>query len=196
MCACRSPVRCCNAIATSSDAIVAARPEMKLRQETLFGASVSLRRTLDTPNGWSSTSLVCCNAELYTVPADGDWLHLTESIPVRDVAIGSDCPPDLPLNAHRRLEDGCSPALQGHRFWGIAKPPSNTTCTVIEERSARSGARPLHLGAGPKYLPGFVNISATSLTARSSRAGRHGPSLASNSADSIYSTHIRALLSG
>lgn len=53
------------------------------------------------------------------------------------------------------------------------------------------GTRHLHLGCGPKYLPGFVNIDANPRQRLDLWLDvRNGLPFPSNSVDSVYSTHM------
>lgn len=77
-------------------------------------------------------------------------------------------------------------------FWGIAKatlPNYLLRRYVLPWRS--NGAVHLHLGCGPKYLQGFVNIDANPINKIDVWLDvRNGLPFLSNSADSIYSTHM------
>ena len=78
-------------------------------------------------------------------------------------------------------------------FWGIAKAtlPNYYLRRYVMSAGPRSGARHLHLGCGPKYLPGFVNIDGNLFNKLDLWLDvRNGLPFASNSADSIYSTHM------
>ena len=58
-------------------------------------------------------------------------------------------------------------------------------------RSVNGHRLDLHLGCGPKYLPGFVNIDANPMHKTDIWLDiRCGLPFASNSVDSIYSTHM------
>src|SRR6185437_10267652 len=58
-------------------------------------------------------------------------------------------------------------------------------------RSVNGHRLDLHLGCGPKYLPGFVNIDANPMHKTDILLDiRCGLPFASNSVDSIYSTHM------
>ena len=78
-------------------------------------------------------------------------------------------------------------------FWGIAKatlPNYYLRRYVAGPRSVK-GARHLHLGCGPKYLPGFVNVDANLFNKLDLWLDvRNGLPFPSNSVDSIYSTHM------
>ena len=78
-------------------------------------------------------------------------------------------------------------------FWGIAKatlPNYYLRRYVASPRSA-NGARHLHLGCGPKYLFGFVNVDANLFNELDLWLDvRNGLPFAANSVDSIYSTHM------
>lgn len=78
-------------------------------------------------------------------------------------------------------------------FWGISKatiPNYLLHRYVLGGRSA-GGPRHLHLGCGPKYLPGFVNIDGNLFNKLDVWLDvRNGLPFPSNSVDSIYSTHM------
>jgi predicted SAM-dependent methyltransferase len=77
-------------------------------------------------------------------------------------------------------------------FWGIAKatlPNYFVRRYVLPVRSR--GATHVHLGCGPKYLQGFVNVDANLFNQIDLWIDvRNGLPFPSNSADSIYSTHM------
>ena len=78
-------------------------------------------------------------------------------------------------------------------FWGIAKAtaPNYFLRRYVMSPSPRNGARHLHLGCGPKYLPGFLNLTEILLTRLTCGCDvRNGLPFPSNSVDSIYSTHM------
>lgn len=78
-------------------------------------------------------------------------------------------------------------------FWGISKatiPNYLLHRYVLGGRSA-GGPCHLHLGCGPKYLPGFVNIDGNLFNRLDLWLDvRNGLPFPSNSVDSIYSTHM------
>jgi predicted SAM-dependent methyltransferase len=78
-------------------------------------------------------------------------------------------------------------------FWGIAKatlPNYLVRRYVVPNRKA-NGARHLHLGCGPKYLPGFLNIDGNPFNKIDLWLDvRNGLPFSSDSVDSIYSTHM------
>jgi predicted SAM-dependent methyltransferase len=77
-------------------------------------------------------------------------------------------------------------------FWGIAKAtlPNYLLRRYLLPRNSSSAAH-LHLGCGPKYLPGFVNIDANLFNKIDLWLDvRNGLPFPSNSVDSIYSTHM------
>lgn len=77
-------------------------------------------------------------------------------------------------------------------FWGIAKatfPNYLLRRYVLPKRL--NGATHLHLGCGPKYLPGFVNIDGNLFSKIDLWLDvRNGLPFGPNSIDSIYSTHM------
>jgi len=77
-------------------------------------------------------------------------------------------------------------------FWGIAKatlPNYWLRRYVLPKRL--NGAAHLHLGCGPKYLPGFVNIDGNLFSKIDLWLDvRNGLPFGANSVDSIYSTHM------
>jgi predicted SAM-dependent methyltransferase len=78
-------------------------------------------------------------------------------------------------------------------FWGIAKAtlPNYYLRRYVWSPRSVNGTRHLHLGCGPKYLPGFVNVDANLLNKLDLWLDvRNGLSFASGSVDSIYSTHM------
>ena len=78
-------------------------------------------------------------------------------------------------------------------FWGIFKaslPNYFLRRYVINGRPTK-GARHLHLGCGPKYLSGFVNIDGNLFNQIDVWLDvRNGLPFPANSVDSIYSTHM------
>jgi len=77
-------------------------------------------------------------------------------------------------------------------FWGIAKAtfPNYMLHRYLLRRSG-GGAAHLHLGCGTKYLPGFVNVDGNPFNKLDLWLDvRNGLPFASNSVDSIYSTHM------
>ena len=78
-------------------------------------------------------------------------------------------------------------------FWGIAKAtvPNYLLRRYLTRAQPANGARHLHLGCGPKYLPGFLNIDGNLFNKIDVWLdARNGLPFSSNSADSIYSTHM------
>jgi hypothetical protein len=62
---------------------------------------------------------------------------------------------------------------------------------VIHPKSRNGSGLHLHLGCGPKYLQGFVNIDANPLRKIDLWLDvRNGLPFRSDSVDSIYSTHV------
>jgi predicted SAM-dependent methyltransferase len=77
-------------------------------------------------------------------------------------------------------------------FWGIAKAtlPNYLVRRYVLPQHSR-GAIHVHLGCGPKYLPGFVNVDANLFNKIDLWLDvRNGLPFPSNSVDSIYSTHM------
>ncbi len=77
-------------------------------------------------------------------------------------------------------------------FWGISKAtlPNYLVHRYLLGRPA-NGAMHLHLGCGPKYLSGFVNIDGNLFNKLDLWLDvRNGLPFPSNSVDSIYSTHM------
>ena len=77
-------------------------------------------------------------------------------------------------------------------FWGIAKAtlPNYLVRRYMLARHS-SGATHVHLGCGPKYLEGFVNVDANLFNKIDLWLDvRNGLPFPSNSVDSIYSTHM------
>lgn len=87
---------------------------------------------------------------------------------------------------HQRYKDLC--------FLGLAKatlPNYWVRKCVYAVRPRNGKALHLHLGCGPKYLPGFVNIDANPRHKLDLWLDvRCGLPYAANSVDSIYSTHM------
>jgi predicted SAM-dependent methyltransferase len=78
-------------------------------------------------------------------------------------------------------------------FWGIAQAtlPNYFLRRYLINPHSANGARHLHLGCGPKYLPGFVNIDGNLFHKIDLWLDvRNGLPFPSNSVDSIYSTHM------
>ncbi len=78
-------------------------------------------------------------------------------------------------------------------FWGISKAtlPNYLLHRYVFGARSTNGARHLHLGCGPKYLPGFVNIDGNLFNKLDLWLDvRNGLPFPSNSVDSIYSTHM------
>jgi len=78
-------------------------------------------------------------------------------------------------------------------FWGIAKAtlPNYFLRRYVMSSRPASGARHLHLGCGPKYLPGFLNIDGNLFNKIDLWLDvRNGLPFPSNTVDSIYSTHM------
>lgn len=76
-------------------------------------------------------------------------------------------------------------------FWGLAKAtfPNYLLRRYVLPR--RACATHLHLGCGPKYLHGFVNIDANLFNRIDLWLDvRNGLPFSANSVDSIYSTHM------
>jgi predicted SAM-dependent methyltransferase len=77
-------------------------------------------------------------------------------------------------------------------FWGIAKAtlPNYFVRRYVLPVRCR-GAIHLHLGCGPKYLQGFINVDGNFFSKIDLWMDvRNGLPFASNSVDSIYSTHM------
>lgn len=77
-------------------------------------------------------------------------------------------------------------------FWGIAKAtlPNYYLRRYLLRARAGGSAKNLHLGCGPKYLAGFVNVDANPFNKIDLWLDvRNGLPFPSNFADSIYSTH-------
>jgi predicted SAM-dependent methyltransferase len=76
-------------------------------------------------------------------------------------------------------------------FWGIAKATlPNYYLRRFVLRARPGGSKNLHLGCGPKYLPGFVNVDANPFNKIDLWLDvRNGLPFPTNFADSIYSTH-------
>ena len=78
-------------------------------------------------------------------------------------------------------------------FWGIAKAtlPNYFLRRYLTSALSANGARHLHLGCGPKYLPGFLNIDGNLFNKIDLWLDvRNGLPFPSNTVDSIYSTHM------
>ncbi|HEY7095988.1 MAG TPA: methyltransferase domain-containing protein [Terriglobales bacterium] len=78
-------------------------------------------------------------------------------------------------------------------FWSISKAtlPNHFARRFLWRARAREGAVLLHLGCGPKYLEGFLNIDANPLVKTDLWLDvRNGLPFASESVDSIYATHM------
>ncbi len=78
-------------------------------------------------------------------------------------------------------------------FWGIAKAtfPNYLLRRYLRPTHSRKGASNLHLGCGPKYLPGFLNVDGNPFNKIDLWLDvRNGLPFPSNSVDSIYSTHM------
>jgi predicted SAM-dependent methyltransferase len=78
-------------------------------------------------------------------------------------------------------------------FWGIAKAtlPNYFLRRYVMSARPQNGARHLHLGCGPNYLPGFLNIDGNFFYKLDLWLDvRNGLPFPSNSVDSIYSTHM------
>ena len=77
-------------------------------------------------------------------------------------------------------------------FWGIAKAtlPNYLVRRYVLTRHSRDATH-VHLGCGPKYLQGFINIDANLFNKIDLWLDvRNGLPFPSNSVDSIYSTHM------
>jgi predicted SAM-dependent methyltransferase len=77
-------------------------------------------------------------------------------------------------------------------FWGIAKAtlPNYVLHRYLLRRPGRNAIH-LHLGCGPRYLPGFVNIDGNLFNKLDLWLDvRNGLPFSSNSVDSVYSTHM------
>ena len=78
-------------------------------------------------------------------------------------------------------------------FWGIAKAtlPNYYMRRYVTGVRSGNGTRHLHLGCGPKYLPGFVNVDANLFNKLDVWLDvRNGLPFPASSVDSIYSTHM------
>ena len=78
-------------------------------------------------------------------------------------------------------------------FWGISKAtfPNYVLRRYLASSGSAIGQRHLHLGCGPKYLPGFVNIDGNPFHKVDLWLDvRNGLPFPSNSVDSIYCTHM------
>jgi SAM-dependent methyltransferase len=87
---------------------------------------------------------------------------------------------------HQRYKDVCFLAISKAALPNYWVRKCRYAVWPIEGRSVH-----LHLGCGPKYLPGFVNIDANPLRKIDMWLDvRSGLPFASQSVDSIYSTHM------
>jgi predicted SAM-dependent methyltransferase len=78
-------------------------------------------------------------------------------------------------------------------FWGIAQAtlPNHWARKFLGGVRPSNGPLHLHLGCGPKYLKGFVNVDANPFNKIELWLDvRNGLPFPENSADSIYSTHM------
>jgi SAM-dependent methyltransferase len=78
-------------------------------------------------------------------------------------------------------------------FWCIAKAtlPNYLLRRYVISPHLASDARHLHLGCGPRYLPGFLNIDGNLFNEIDLWLDvRNGLPFPSNTVDSIYSTHM------
>lgn len=77
-------------------------------------------------------------------------------------------------------------------FWGISKAAlPNYLIRRYLWRAAHSKSVHLHLGCGPKYIEGFINIDANPFARIDLWLDvRNGLPFPANSADSIYATHM------
>ena len=76
-------------------------------------------------------------------------------------------------------------------FWGISKATFPNYLVHRYLGRSPNGAMHLHLGCGTKYLPGFLNIDGNLFNRLDLWLDvRNGLPFPSNSADSIYSTHM------
>jgi predicted SAM-dependent methyltransferase len=78
-------------------------------------------------------------------------------------------------------------------FWGIAKAtlPNFLLHRYLLRGRSNNGSLHLHLGCGPKYLAGFMNIDGNPFRKCDLWVDlRNGIPFASNSVTSIYSTHM------
>jgi predicted SAM-dependent methyltransferase len=78
-------------------------------------------------------------------------------------------------------------------FWGIARAtlPNHWVHKYLNGARPANRPRHLHLGCGPKYLKGFVNIDANPLNTIDLWLDvRNGLPFPASHADSIYSTHM------
>ena len=78
-------------------------------------------------------------------------------------------------------------------FWGIGKAtlPNHFLRSCLSRIRWSNGPRHLHLGCGPKYLPGFINIDANPFNKIDLWLDvRNGLPFPASYADSIYSTHM------
>jgi predicted SAM-dependent methyltransferase len=78
-------------------------------------------------------------------------------------------------------------------FWGIGKAtlPNHWARRYLNGVRTASGPLHLHLGCGPRYLDGFVNVDANPFNRIDLWLDvRNGLPFPTNYADSIYSTHM------
>jgi SAM-dependent methyltransferase len=78
-------------------------------------------------------------------------------------------------------------------YWGIAKAtlPNYFLRRYVISARPQNGARHLHLGCGPKYLAGFLNIDGNLFHKLDLWLDvRNGLPFPSNTVDSVYSTHM------
>ena len=78
-------------------------------------------------------------------------------------------------------------------FWGIAKAtfPNYLLRRYVRPAGATTRTSHLHLGCGPKYLPGFLNVDGNPFNKIDLWLDvRNGLPFPSNSVNSIYSTHM------
>ncbi len=78
-------------------------------------------------------------------------------------------------------------------FWSIGKAtlPNHFARRFLSRVRSSNGPRHLHLGCGPKYLPGYVNIDANPFNKIDLWLDvRNGLPFPASYADSIYSTHM------
>ncbi len=78
-------------------------------------------------------------------------------------------------------------------FWGLAKAtlPNYLARKYLNGTASSNRPQHLHLGCGPKYLKGFVNIDANPFNNIDLWLDvRNGLPFPANCADSVYSTHM------